>query len=109
MEAHDLAAMRLAIATLESDPELHNTIETLLRDRGEQEAGVWAVGLLQTKNLKLKPWECPPCDCFNVAAPSDVYGCRPSELRLLQRMLAAGVSRYDPNPMQALAALERAA
>ena len=109
MERHDLEAMRLAISTLRKDhPELRATIEAMLRSQGEQEVGLFAVGFCQVKNLHLKGWECPPCDTFD-ADPSDCYGRRPNEIALLRRMLAAGVSRFHPDPMQALAAIDRAA
>ena|SRR5258705_13273761 len=106
MDQRDLEAMRRAIATLQADPERRDSVEGMLQKQGEQAAGLFAVGLLQVRNLRLKPWECPPCDTYNVKDPSDCYGQRPNEVRLLQRMLAAGVSRYDPNPMQAITAAE---
>jgi hypothetical protein len=107
MEQRDLEAMRRAIEVLRSDPELRDQIETMLRNQSEQEVGTFAVGFLQVRNLRLKGWECPPCDTFNVAQPSDHYGCRANEVTLLRRMLAAGLSRFDPNPMPTLERIER--
>jgi hypothetical protein len=109
MDQHDLDALRRAIETLRSDPDSRDTIDMLLRDRGEEAAGLFASGFLQVKNLRLKPWEAPPCDSSNVKAPRDQYGCRANEIALLRRLLAAGLSRYEADPLQALAALEHAA
>jgi hypothetical protein len=107
MEQRDLAAMRRAIATLQADPELRDSVETLLRDQGEQAAGVFASGYLQVRNLKLKAWECPPCDSTNFATPSNHYGCRPNEVALLRKMLALGLSRYEPDPLKVIERVER--
>ena len=108
MDPRDLEAMRLAIETLRKDPELASTIEAMLQTQSEQEVGTFAAELSQCRALHLRPWEAPPCDSADVA-PSDHYGSRPNEVALLRRMLAAGLSRYEPDPMQALAAIERAA
>jgi hypothetical protein len=43
----------------------------------------------------------------SVEDPSDDWGYRPQEVALLRRMLAAGVSRFHPHPMQAIAEAER--
>jgi hypothetical protein len=103
-ELRDRAAMQAAIEMMRADPEQRELIDHVLNNQSE--AALFAVGFCQVKNLHLKAWECPPVDTLNVAEPSDNYGRRPNEVRLLRRMLAAGVSRYDPDPMQALAAAE---
>src|SRR5262245_25968760 len=98
-ELRDRAAMQAAIEMMRADQR------DLIDNQSEQEAGMFAVGFLQVKNLRLKAWECPPCDTSNVADPSDRYGSRPSEVALLRKMLSLGLSRYEPDP---LGALERA-
>jgi hypothetical protein len=64
----------------------------------------------QLRTLKLRPWQCPPCWANDEIDPTqpDRYGNMPDEVRFLQRMLAAGISRYEPDPLSALAAIERA-
>jgi hypothetical protein len=109
MDLHDLAAMRLAIEVLRKDPELGDSVAAMLQNQSEQEVGLFAASICQTRSLKLKAWECPPCDSANVETPSDHYGARPNEVMLLRQMLAAGVSRYHPDPMRALTEVERAA
>jgi hypothetical protein len=105
MDQRDLAAMRLAIETLQNDPELASSIETMLRSQSEQEVGLFAAELCQTRSLRLKPWEAAPAATANVQTPSDHYGSRPSEVALLRKLLSLNISRYDPTP---LASIERA-
>jgi hypothetical protein len=54
----------------------------------------FAAYCVQGDVMNLKPWESPPsCPSGDEAA-----------WQLLQKMLAAGVSEFDPNPLAALAA-----
>jgi hypothetical protein len=110
VELRDQEAMRLAIEQLlRMEPEWSDQVAAMLRSQPWEQVGAFAAAVCQTRALGLKPWECPPCDTANVKEPADVYGSRVAEVALLRRMLAAGVSRFDPNPLQALAAIERAA
>jgi len=63
---------------------------------------------VQSNALHLKPWQCPPCDSNNEIDPSQgvLYGNRPDEVALLQRMLRAGISRFHPDPNAAFAEAE---
>lgn len=59
-----------------------------------------ASGICQYYALGLKPWQTPPCRLGPDAEQ------RPADKRgrlLLQRLLAAGLSRYEPDPLRALA------
>jgi hypothetical protein len=110
MDQHDRAAMQAAIEELlQLEPTWSVTIADMLQAQSFAQVGAFASGVCQARALKLRPHECTPADTDNVKDPFDRYGCRPNEVALLRRMLAAGVSRYHPDPMQALAALERAA
>ncbi|MBB6407653.1 hypothetical protein [Mesorhizobium sangaii] len=57
------------------------------------EAAIFASYCCQIKALRLKPWESPP-----------VHGRKedPQSWRLLQRMLKAGISQFEPDPPAAL-------
>jgi hypothetical protein len=57
----------------------------------------------QCAALRLKPWQEPPC----VVSEDDPNERDKSAQELLRRMLAAGVSRYDRDPLAALAVAER--
>jgi hypothetical protein len=72
---------------------------------------------VQSRPLHLRPWEAPPCITSAVLAcrachdPDDKScGRMPDEkeIALLNRMRAAGLSIYEPDPLGALAAIEQA-
>jgi hypothetical protein len=106
MTRADREAMAAAIELLRADPELRTQLEAMLQTQPWEQVGLFAVGLSQVRSLRLRPWEAPPCDTANVKQPSDCYGARPNEVALLRKLLALGISRYHPDPMQALAAAE---
>ena len=81
------------------DPERAEQLQSML-------SGGWPWDLVadmashccQYRGLALKPWQC---------SPSSVDENDPDERdkdaqKLLRKMLAAGVSRFDPNPLKAL-------
>jgi hypothetical protein len=85
------------------------------RDRAEQlegklvqgdswiEVAEFASYSCQIRALNLKPWQSPPCtEDEDDPTPRD----RAAQA-LLRRMLRAGVSRYDPDPLAALAGANR--
>ena len=63
---------------------------------------------LQVKNLKLKPWQCPPCDCRSDEVGHG-YGHSRGEVMLRRRMLEAKLSLYEPDPAAALEKIASAA
>jgi hypothetical protein len=72
----------------------------MLQDRSWFDVARFACRCVQDQSLGLRPWEKPPC------IVSDNFADEPhnqrAAIKLLQKMLAAGVSRYDPNPITAL-------
>jgi|SRR6516162_6784572 len=79
-------------------------IEATLTREGLAAAGEHAAYIAQCRTLGLRPWQCPPCDARG-EVPADVYGWRPSELALKCRLEDAGLSRFEPDPLSALARL----
>jgi hypothetical protein len=64
----------------------------------------------QHHNLRLRPWQPPPCQANPHAingADDGVMGRRAAAL-LLARMLRLGVSRWHPDPLTAIEAIEQA-
>ena len=59
--------------------------------------------------LSLKPWQSPPIHIEEDANEPDNAEREPDTAarKLLRRMLAAGVSRYDPDPLKAPAGAKR--
>jgi hypothetical protein len=53
---------------------------------------------VQRRALHLKPWQSPPC----AVDENDTDERRADAVQLLQRMLANGISAFDPDPLAAL-------
>ena len=73
-----------------------------------QETARFCAYLCQTKNLQLEIQEFPPCwllDADDVEGPA--FKRKPEAARLLRRLLDAGLSQYEPDPVRALEAVER--
>jgi hypothetical protein len=75
------------------------------------EIGRHAAGICQSNALSLKPWQVAPCD----AEPGDIdavgfeHRCTGAASALVGRLLSAGLSRFEPDPIGALVRVERAA
>ena len=105
----DREAMQRAIDMVRAEgPSEARRIDDQIQHDGFYSAGHGASYHCQYRNLKLRPWEFPPVWVDNVTAtlkePPD-HQRRDRAAKLLQRLLAAGLSRYEPDP---LTALERA-
>jgi hypothetical protein len=63
----------------------------------------------QRRNLQLKPWQRPPCLVEDlegdIARGDDGVVGKFAAAQLLKRMLAAGVSFYEPDPLSKLKAV----
>jgi hypothetical protein len=107
MDQHDRAAMQAAIEELlRLEPTWNETVAGMLQAQPFEQVAVGAAGVCQVKNLRLRAWECPPCDTRD-AAPSDCYGRRSNEVALLRKMLSLDISRYDPTPLASIERVER--
>ena len=96
MKKSDKAALELALETVlrGKEPGRADQVRDMLREDGWEYTAKFCSSLLQRQRLQLKPWDKPPC---RLNAPDD------SEAgRLLAQMLAAGMSRFDPDPIQVL-------
>ena len=62
----------------------------------------------QIRALKLQPWELPPCVVYADDVEKNPHLSAKAAYAMLQRMLAAGLSRFDPTPVQSLARVEAA-
>ena len=87
-----------------------------LRPGGSREGWQWAAETAayqcQDKALKLRPWQPPPCwirdPDGDLAAGDDGIGGRYAAAKLTRRLLQAGLSRFEPDPVDALEAVESA-
>jgi hypothetical protein len=87
----DMSALKRAIQIVQSDPSRAEQINSLLRDHSWSEVAEFAAACCQRHALQLKPWECPPAFCADEASE-----------RFLDRMIAAGISQWEPDPIKAL-------
>lgn len=78
----------------------------MLKSRTWEEGGEYAAYHCQMRSLRLRPWQCPPCDANGEVDPAegDGYGNRPDEGGLRQRLTRAGLSVFEPDPMAAISA-----
>jgi hypothetical protein len=106
----DALKRALAMARAES-PEQAQQIDDMLEDRPWQQVAAFAAHCCQCMNLHLRPWQAPPCHSHDeVGGDGDeYYGTRPNEVELRQRLQRAKLSVWEPDPIAALEAAERAA
>lgn len=109
MNKIDKAAFELAMEQARCDPLTAEQLDSKLKGTRMSDGRGWAIPPAkwhevavaaayhcQIKSLKLKPWQTPPC-----YANEDGDG--PADI-LLRKMTEGGISRFDPNPVAALAA-----
>jgi hypothetical protein len=93
----DALERALALAQRESQGRREQIMRMLCED-GWFKAAHFAAYSRQIDALGLKPWQSPP--------PYGHLGDDAAAAALLQRLLGAGLSRFEPDPIGALAALE---
>lgn len=100
-EPHDLDALQRAMERARKRDRFRaQQIDAKLLDEAWCDVAEFAAYGCQIEALGLKPWETPPMY-------GDVDGAQPAAAALLQKMLAAGLSRWEPDPMAALARKRR--
>src|SRR5262249_26095265 len=106
----DREALERALATAKAESaQERDRFDREVAERGWQWAAETAAYHCQDSALKLRPWQPPPCWIRDVegdlAAGDDGISGRHAAALLTQRLLRAGLSRFEPDP---LGALERA-
>jgi hypothetical protein len=112
MGNRDREALKRAfdLASAESEEERAH-IERIRAEDGWQRAAETAAYHLQDHALGLQPWQPPPCwirgnpDSHLAGADDGIMGWH-AAAKLVQRLLACGLSRFEPNPERALATAE---
>jgi hypothetical protein len=110
LTAADEDALTRALAvTRAEDPGRRRQIDSMLADESWQSVAVFAATCAQSRSLNLMPWQLPP---FRASLadldqpPGDASGRRESA-ELLQRLLRANLSSFEPDPLAALAEAEQ--
>jgi hypothetical protein len=106
----DRAALELAIEIdRKRSPGDRQQIDDMLRERPWVEAATFAAHRCQETALHLKPWQCwPPCavEVGEADTPGLEHRGIAKSALLLRKMLLLGISRWDPDPIAAIAAAE---
>jgi hypothetical protein len=105
MTRTDKDALRRAIEMAKTlDPAIVQAVEAMLKSRTWQEAAEYACYHCQVKSLRLRPWQAPPLRSDDVVDPATagMYGGKPEEVALRQRMIALGLSEFEPDPLTAI-------
>ena len=105
----DSEALQLCIDQTRADAGRREQLDSMLKDRSLAEVATFAAYHQQMRNLRLKPWEFPPCwvgdidEALRIPPARDDHRKRDAA-QLLQKMLDADISCYHPDPVTALAA-----
>jgi hypothetical protein len=100
----DLAALKMAFDQCRaSDKRRAKQLEEMAEERGWIEAAEFAAYNRQIATMRLRPWQEPPCF---IDDPNEPKIGEEIAARLLRRMLKAGISRWHPDPIRALEAVE---
>ena len=110
MKRRDRSALKRAIEIMRAeDQKCRDQVDDMLKDKNRTwlDVGDFCAMHCQMVSLGCKPWQLPPVLISDVKAalrepPDDPHQAHGAAL-LLKQMLDAGVSRYDPDPLNALA------
>jgi hypothetical protein len=93
--------------------QMENKLAAVASDEAEWwDVATFAAYSCQMDALRLKPWQKPPCWIDDVEGTlaggnkDDIHGCYAAAV-LLKRLLAAGLSMYEPDPLGALKAVSK--
>jgi hypothetical protein len=96
----DREALERALELARQEPQRAEQLDEKLKDEPWHAVARFAAYVCQCRNLRLPPWQSPPC-----WADEDERDPRENfadAQKLLRRMLAAGLSRFEPQPLEAL-------
>jgi hypothetical protein len=102
----DRKALKKALEMTLGEEDRRGQIEHKLEHDGWFEAATFSAYHQQCQNLHLRPWESPPCwlSRHDRPGPGREHAREAEAIRLCKQLHAAGLSRYEPDPIGALAA-----
>jgi hypothetical protein len=98
------ALERALVACRAESPARAKQIDSMLADRPWEDVAQFASSCAQGRALDLMPWQSPPCHA-NLRALSEPFGdprAARESAELLRRLLDAGLSWFEPDPLGAL-------
>ena len=100
---HDRDALQRCMEIASSkDGDRKEQLDSMLATQSWIDVAMFAASVTQSRSLALKPWHEPPSICDE----HDENERDKQGQALLRRMLAAGISRFEPDPLAALAEAE---
>ena len=105
----DALALSIEVARTENAGRAEQ-IDFMLADHQPwRRVAEFAAYCAQNHALNLKPWQAPPCaaSLSDLDKPFGDQSAARESAELLQRLLRAGRSRYEPDPLRALERAER--
>jgi hypothetical protein len=106
----DREALERAIEITRSSGEFgrREQVDSMIKERGWFSAATFSASCAQSRSICPKLWQPVPMDITDVegaiARGDDGAGGKYAAARLLRKMLRAGLSRYEPRPLEALGA-----
>jgi len=90
-----------------SEPGRREQVDDMIKEQGRFAAALFCVYSCQFDSIRPKLWQPVPSDIDDIegtlAKGDDGKAGRYVAAKLLKRMLRAGLSRYEPRPIEALA------
>src|SRR5437870_5988036 len=110
MDAIDKDALTRSLAACRAENAgRRQQIDSMLADRPWETVAKFAAQCVQGRSLDLPPWQMPPCATHLESALrqpfGDTRGAREAG-EILKKMLALGLSRFEPHPLAAIAEAE---
>jgi hypothetical protein len=99
-ESLDDDALQRCLEIARRDLGRAKQLDSMLEDQDWYEVARFAASCVQGHALRLKLWETPPCS--ESAVEDEPKPFDPAAQALLRKMLKAGLSRYEPDPIGAL-------
>jgi hypothetical protein len=90
------ALKRAIVAARAESPSRARQIDDKLKPEPWVEVAQFAAFCAQCRALQLKPWQAPPSHGDDEIDPQGRYGGMAAEVELRRRMLALGLSIYEP-------------
>jgi hypothetical protein len=108
LSAEDIDALKRALKLMQEAGEAERAhYDAIHKESGWREAAIRAAYSAQVKSLDLRPWQAVPFEAADEIDEAGGYGKTEAEVGLRQRLLAAGLSLYEPDPIEALTRADR--
>ena len=103
MTRKDRDALKRCMEIAMTDPLRADQLRSKLEYESWEDVARFAANCVQGRSLRLRPWESPPCSAEVIWNDGSIRR-DPDAGAMLDRMLAAGLSQYEPDPLAALQA-----